>query len=496
MILHRFRRIVILPAFLCTLLAGCATQSSEILLQPVNEDREMGEKVSQQVAEQIGIVDDEKMTAYLNDLGQHIAKYVPDKRFDYTFQIVDQPESNAFAAPGGYVYVSRGILALSNAEDELGAVLAHEIVHVGRRHSAKQLAKQRVPGLLSLPGNIVGHVLSQDLGQLINAPVNLFGMTYLTAYSRQHELEADELGQKLSASAGYNPMALAAILGRLEKETALRTGEKRRPGFFDTHPTTPKRVNEITEHAQTVTWTPQPGIAGDRAQFLRRIEGLQVGENPAKGVFREQKFLHPDLDFFIEFPPKWKTINTPQTVGAFSPNQDGAVFLGLQGKGTDPQQAALAFVQGIEDKFNAKPSQSKAVKIGEWPAYVVTYTDNSGSEPVHMHFLWVACEGLMYQMIGMAPERYQGSLRKTALSFRQLSSKERSSIKETRIRIVSAHEGESLTQMCQRTKNVWDPQTTALMNGINKQTSLKQGQLLKIAVKQKYIGIEKKPPQP
>ena len=219
--------------WLIILMAGCAaTQSSEILLQPVDTDREMGEQVSQQVAEQIGIDDDDLMTSYLNDLGLHIANQVPDKRFDYTFQIVDQPESNAFAAPGGYIYMSRGILALSNSEDELAAVLAHEIAHVSRRHTAKQLAKQRVPGLLSLPGNIVGRVVSRDLGHLINAPVNLFGMTYVTAYSRQQELEADELGQKLSAKAGYDPLALAAILARLEKEAALKTGEKRRPGFF------------------------------------------------------------------------------------------------------------------------------------------------------------------------------------------------------------------------------------------------------------------------
>ena len=274
----------------------------------------------------------------------------------------------------------------------------------------------------------------------------------------------------------------------MKKKRRLKRAKSDVPVFFDTHPTTPTRVNEITVHAQTITWTPQPGIAGDRAQFLRRLEGLQVGENPAKGVFREQRFLHPDLDFFIKFPPKWKTINTPQTVGAFSPNQDGAIFLGIQGKGIDPQQTALAFVQGIEDKFNAKPSRSEAVKIGEWPAYVVTYTDNSGREPVYMHFLWVARDGLMYQMIGMTTERHQELLRKTALSFRQLSSKERSSIKETRIRIVSAREGESLKRLSQRTKNVWNPQRTALMNGISEQEPLKQGQLLKIAVSQKYIG--------
>jgi len=493
--LHFFSLSEVLPALLFVLLAGCASQPTELLLQPVDSDREMGAEVSQQVAEQIGIVDDNKMTSYLNDVGQHIAKYIPNRRFDYTFQIVDQAESNAFAAPGGYVYVSRGILSLCNSEDELAGVLAHEIVHVGRRHTAKQQAKQRVPNLLSLPGNIVGHVVSQDLGQLLNAPVNLFGMSFLTAYSRQHELEADDLGQTLSAKAGYDPLALAAILGRLEKEAALHTGKTRHPGFFDTHPTTPKRVNEITERAETIEWSPQPGIASDRVHFLRRLEGLRVGENPAKGIFQGQKFLQPDLDFFIEFPPKWKTMNTPKTVGAFSPNQDGGVFLGIQGKGTDPQQVAVVFMQGMKNKFDAKPSRSEAVKVGKWPAYIVTYTDNTGKEPVYMHFLWVAREGLMYQMIGITPERHKEDLRRTALSFRQLTPEERSSIEETLIRVVSAQEDEDLNHLCRRTNNVWNPQITALMNGITEQQPLKQNQPVKIAVKEKYRGIAKEPPE-
>ena len=477
-----------LSAIICVFIAGCAVRSPEVMMQPVEKDREMGAEATQQVTEQIGTIHDVKITPFLNRIGQRLAGQVAPRRFDYTFQVVDQKESNAFAAPGGYIFVSRGILALANSEAELAGVLAHEIIHVNRRHTAQQLAKQRVPNLLNLPGQIVGRVVHKDLGQLVRMPVNLVGMSFMTAYSRQHELEADQLGQRLMAASGYDPLALSDILGRLEKESELRTGEKRRASFFDTHPTTPKRVSEIKERAGTIEWNMQTGVTQSRAQFLKLLEGLTVGINPANGIFREQRFYHPDMDFFMEFPSKWKTVNTPKTVGAFSPDQDGLIFLGLQGKGTDPEQAAAKFIQGIKDQFGAEPSQSKASKIGKWPAYVVTYSDTSGKEPMNMHFLWVSRDGLMYHMIGIAPERKREDLRKTALSFRRLTTEEKTSIKVTRIKVVEAHGDEGLAQLCKRTNNIWKPKTTALMNGISDQSVLKKGQWVKIAVKQPYKG--------
>jgi predicted Zn-dependent protease len=473
---------------LTSLLSGCAGQLSEVMLQPVEEDRKMGKEVSELVEAQIGIVEDPGREAYLKSIGQRLLKHLPDRKFDYTFKLVDQREPNAFAAPGGYVYVSRGLLALSNSEDEIANVISHEIIHVNRRHSARQMAKERLPGILSIPGRAVGRVLDRDIGRLLNLPVSLLGQTYMASYSRQHELESDRLGMRVSADAGYNPRSLADILARLEQEGNRRTGEKQRVSFFDTHPSTPRRVNEVLEQADAIEWKPQPGIARDGA-YLNRLDGLLVGTNPARGVFRGQQFMHPDLDFFIEFPNKWNAINTPVAVAAISEKQDGVMVLGIKGKGSDPEQIAKSFTGALKKEFGIKPSRSEAVKVGQSDAYLVTLTDNSGREPVHMHFLWVAYNGSIYEMIGLAPERYRESLRNTALSFRPLTENERSSIKETRVRIVQARNDENLSQLSERTQNEWDLMTTEVINGIKADQMLDKGQRIKIAVAQGYKGF-------
>ncbi len=483
--LIRPTRASIILSIVISSLLGCAGRPSELLLQSTETDRQLGMEVSRQVAQQMGIVDKPAVFSYLSEIGHRLTGQIVDRRFDYTFQIVDQPEPNAFAAPGGFVYVSRGLLALANSEDELANVVAHEIVHVDRRHTAKQLSRQRLPSLFTLPGRAVGRVISQDLGNILNLPAATVGASFMASYSRQHELEADELGQQLSARAGYDPAALAAILEQIERQEQLQTGTTKGFSFFNTHPTAPRRVRDITERAQSISRAKGVGVARDKGVFLERLEGITVGTNPANGIFQGQKFLHPDLDFFIEFPRDWKTVNARHAVGAISPRQDALIFIGVIGVGSGPEEIARAFRAALEAEFGIAPSRSDAVKIGDWPAYLLTFTDHSGREPVYMHFLWVGARGFIYQMIGLATERYGPALRETALAFRPLTAEEKASIQVTRVHIVSARAGEDLDQFSERTGNIWDPQETAVMNGIAVDTPLQAGPI-KIAVSEPY----------
>jgi predicted Zn-dependent protease len=472
-----------LVLFFGVFLAGCA-----VGLQPVDEDKAMGQQVAEQVESTMGVYKDPQLSPYLDAVGRRLVAMNEDKRFTYTFSIVDQAESNAFAAPGGYIYVSRGILALSNSEDELANIVAHEIIHVSHRHTAQQLAKARVPGLLSLPGRVVGGVLSERLGNLINAPINMAGGAFIAKHSREQEFDSDRYGQILAASSGYDPQALATALAHLEKESRLMTGEERKASFFDTHPMTPDRVERLTRDAQKIEWTRQPGVAGDATVYLRRLDGLLIGPDPAQGVIDGRKIMHPVLDFAVTFPENWEVINTRQMALALEPKKKALFVMSIAGKGADPGEFADKFTRVFEEEYGTKPSISKPVKVGPYPGHLVTYSDKSGSEPMHIHFVWFSYRGLLYQYVGLGPERLRPALREAALSFRPLTKAERNGIKELRLRVVPAKAGETLSQLSVRRHNALKLDYTAVINNIDAGKPLRAGQRVKIGVLEPYSG--------
>ena len=485
---QRLKAHILILGVLMLVLQACATGGSEIFLPSIEKDIQQGSETAKAIALEMGIADDPRLTDYLQRVGERIVAANPDKRFEYNFQILDQFEPNAFALPGGWIFVSRGLMALTESEDELANVLGHEVVHVSNRHSAKQQSKAILPTLLSVPGAIVGGVISQDLGNLINMPVYLAGGAYLAAHSRQDEFEADQQGQNISAGAGYNPRALAPILDRIEQFAELQTGEKRMPGFFDTHPSTPDRADRIIEDAARIPWQKVPGIARHRSAYLRNLNGLLVGANPEEGVFAGRKFLHPILDLSVQFPQGWKTINTRQAVFAVTEKGDAALALGIEGPGTDPQQPADKYRAAFKKKYRVEPTRAERASVGNLPAYLLTYTDSTAKEPMCLCFVWIAYRDAIYRFVGVAPEGYRDMLRETAFSFRPMTRKEKASITETRLRIVSARRGETLAALSRRTGNQWDSETTSVMNGLRKDQQLKQGQLVKIAVRQSYTG--------
>jgi len=187
-------------------------------------------------------------------------------------------------------------------------------------------------------------------------------------------------------------------------------------------------------------------------------------------------------------PQDWQVINTPQAAIAVAPKKEALLLISIAGKEITPQQAAAELTGAIEKRYRVKPSIDKEVKVGSNSGHLVTYTDNSGREPMHIHFLWFAYRGLLYQYVGLGPERLRPTLRDAALSFRPLTRAERSGIKEMRLRVVAAKQGDTLPQLSARGHNAWEMDYTAVINGIDPGKPLKSGQLVKIAVVMPYRG--------
>lgn len=488
----------IAPAALAPLAIGMlvASAQGQLFGRSAQSDIQQGAEVAKLVEQQIGLYPMPKTEAYLREVGGRLVVAVNDSRWKFSFQIVNQSEPNAFAIPGGGIYVSRGLLALLEREDELAGVLAHEIAHVTQRHSAKQQRKGILPGLLSLPGHVVGNVVGENLGALINAPIDTVGGAWLSRYSRGQESESDRLGIRTAAQAGYDPLALADMLRRLEQDVASQTGEKRRFSIFDSHPMTDTRLKDIQSRSAALTPATKPRVAPDAASLFAKLDGIWWGENPDEGVFRKNQFLQPTFGFTLLFPEGWKHQNTPQYVISAHPAKEAILLLGSAGPASDPEVTGQKFTEKMRTKARAEPTSTHRTSVGESPAFVVTYLDRSGRAPTYLHFAWVAMAGRTYQLIGLAPEKHREALRNAALSLRPLTDMDRSAITGKRLRIVAARQGERLEQLGARSGNVWSLAYTALVNGLNVDASLSEGQLIKIAREERWTHQDGKTGKP
>jgi predicted Zn-dependent protease len=452
--------------------------------QNVDLDKRLGAENAKMVEDQIGLYPDKEMTDYVRAVGNKLVAQLDKNPFDFQFHIADDRVPNAFALPGGYVYVTRGILTLITSEDELACVMAHEIFHVIKRHSVKQMRKSIIPHLLEVPGAIVGTVVSDNLADLINAPIKTSNTLFLSSYSRRHETESDTHGIELAAKAGYNPLAMSAILERISKTVELLTDEKEKKSYFDDHPYTPDRVKTIEKTSAKLSWKEKSKIS---EEFPAPLNGLVFGYNPRKGFFDKQVFIHPDLNFTITFPDEWETSNQPSSVVAIHEDRQAGIFLGLEDPSKSPKEHAKEFEKEIEKEHDQKPSRSEARIVNNHQAYVISIEDNSEDVPMYIHILWLKMNGLLFKIIGFAPKAFETELKETAMSLRALSSKERKDINVNSVRIVYASGNETLKDLGKRTKNVLNVNLTALINGIEEDAKLEKNQALKVVVKEYYF---------
>lgn len=465
------------------LLTGCGSTS----FVSVESEQSTGKEAARQVTNEIGLYDADFLASYIDAVGHKLVAFLDDPQYSFEFRVVDQAEPNAFALPGGYIYISRGMLALINSEDELAGILAHEISHVTLRHHAQQVSRSIVPGLLTLPGKAVGAVVGEDIGEMINAPIEAAGKVYLSSYSRTQETEADRVGMQLAATAGYDPAALGIALETLELTVDLLTGEQRKFSFYDTHPTTPTRIADVEKLARRITWSPSRRFAADQAELFRRLDGLWWGPvNPANGVFHGQQFLHADLDFTITFPEGWTLVNTPRFVGAFEQDEKALAILGGPEPAVDPEIPARAFIAEMKEQAGLEPAESGPVEIGNWPAWLVRFEDPSGAEPVSLYYLWVSSPTTTFQAIGLGADEYRDLLGDTARSLRALTQEERESIYGYKLNIVAARQDETFAAISTRTDNALSEELTAVINGLPSDGLLEDGELIKVVRKEKY----------
>jgi predicted Zn-dependent protease len=473
---------------LCLLLAGCARNAANGEHEP-----SPSEQVTAELRQNVGFVDDPELQAYVARVGGRITAQGKRKDVDFRFYIVDMPVPNALALPEGQIFVSRGVLVLVNTEDELAGILAHEIAHVEERHAAERENLNIVTSPIRFGTGIAGWATGLIIPGLGDAIVELGESTaglVLAPYSREQEREADRVGQSLAAAAGYEPEGLVTLLETMANAEALDPGNAHEQSFFDSHPATAERVALSREHGKTLTPAPRPAPTADRKALLETLQGLIIGENPGKGFFDDNWFVHPELAFVMSFPPDWTGINSDGFVGAQMPNEETFVMLALVSKGTDPISGAKVASEKLKIDL---VKEAQLGTINELPAAKIRtqFTAENG-ELEKLELTWIAHGGLIYQVMGVAAlERFDAVeeiMRKSANSFRALTDDELSQILVVKLQIVAARQGESIAGLAERVKTPWSAEAISVVNHKSATAPLEAGELLKVGIHKRYVG--------
>ncbi len=454
--------------------------------QSIDYDIQMGKEAHKEIINTIGIYQHPSQ-AYIKKVGNRLVATLQKKQFDFRFFIIDMKEPNAMALPGGYIYISRGILPLINSEDELAGVMGHEIIHAYFRHSIKSMKQGILPAVLQIPGNIIHEVISPELGNLINSPIKFTSEIFGSSYSRQHENEADEYGIIVAAKAGYQPDALINVLNRLEKVTQLETHKEAKFSFFDSHPMTKKREQHIKKNASNTKIIVQKPFITNKNDFIKQFNGICIKNNPAQGIFRENIFLHPDMGFVVEFPNGWLTANSPQMVGAVDSARNAQLFLGVKNE----QKAPAFYAKKAKENMDTSKVvfiNDKKTEVNGKDAYIMSLNGKDTKENMVIHMLWVNMNNYTFLFMAAGDPSYNKVLKKSIFSLRPITSEERKSIKSTVLHIVEAKEAETLEELSKRTGNVLNKDYLLIINDIDASTKLKKGQLIKIGKEETYKG--------
>jgi predicted Zn-dependent protease len=481
--LNRWIRIVFLATGILVLPAH-----AQLFSPSPKKEVELGAEIAQEVEQQLGLYTSApEASAYLSAVGGKLAAVANDARWKFSFQILDQEEPNAFAIPGGAIYVSRGLLALVNSEDELAGVLAHEIAHVTERHSAKQQRKGFLPGLLSVPGNVVGMV-NQGLGAIINTPVDLASGAWISHYSRTQEKEADGIGIQTVAKAGYNGDALADLLQRMERVVNSQNNQKRKSSIFDSHPMTETRLADIRSRAASLKRGPHQSFAPDKASLLGKVDGIWWEDNPEQGVFRRDSFVQPAVGFAMDLPEGWTNRNTPMYVISIAPTRNGVELISIADRPTDPEVLGKRFIAQMRKNSRIEPISAEKIVVDQFPGFVATYREKSGREDVYLDMTWVTMNTNSFQIMSYGPDKYRQTMHASVATLRPLNEPERGAVTAKRLRVVMSPGGENLSELGKRTANIWSEEFTGLVNDLKPDATLAQGQLIKIAREESWAA--------
>ncbi|MGA9032864.1 MAG: M48 family metalloprotease [Sulfuricaulis sp.] len=411
-------------------ITGCATNpvsgTPDVVFMTEATEISIGSRNDAEVRNKYGVYDNPELQAYVQRVGQKLAAQSHRPGLTYHFTVLDTPEVNAFALPGGYIYITRGILAYLNSEAELSTVLGHEIGHVTARHAVRQYTAASATGFVgALVGVATGIPVTQDL-------FNVLGNAMLSGYGRDHELESDRLGAEYLARAGYDPQAMIKVIGVLKNQEEFekkRAAAENRPlriyhGVFASHPSADTRLQEVVAEANKFKTSTTINIA--REDYLKQIDKIQFGDiKQIDIVCSDNHCYHKDIDVALSFPEGWQLNINYNLIEATSPDFQAILRVDIEDLVKEMQpDVFLKIRMGVSSLEQGRPIQGMG-----FPSYsgIAPSSPSFGSRRTRVSVVYYNDKRFLFSGVTNTPESFaafDARFMATAHSLRPLNAQE------------------------------------------------------------------------
>ena len=468
-------------------LAGCATPVADPRIS--QQEAQVAAQNNEQIVAEFGGALGGSVGPYVEQVGDRVAAFsqTPNAAQAYTFTTLNSPVENAFAIPGGRVYITRELMTLMEDEAELAFVLGHEVGHIAADHSQARQAKAQNNSLLGVLGAVVGSVVGGGVGNILAQGTQQYAQLNTLSYSRDQEYESDTLGIRYMASAGYDPLAAGGMLTSLGEASALESriqGNQSRstPEWARTHPLSENRTARAVELARQ---TPQAGNGlRNRDQFLARVDGVIVDDDPAQGIVDGQTFTHPDLRLKFSIPQGFRMQNGTRAVSISGSSGQAQFSLG-QFNGNLDQYVANVIRGVVGQQAQVQIPQPRSTTINGLPAAYTTTRVNTQRGAVDlsvMAYRFSADRAYHFAMITQAGQGI-GPFAQMVESFRPISAQEASAIRPRVIQVATVRSGDTIQSLAGRMAyNNYQVERFMTLNSLNGNSRLTPGQKVKLVV--------------
>ena len=358
---------------LLSLIISCSvnpvTGERDFVLMSEDAELEMGRKYYSQILQSQTLYQDPKIQSYVQSIGDSLAELSHRSDLIYRFTVLDSPDVNAFALPGGYIFINRGLMVYLSSEEELAAVLGHEIGHVTARHSVRQISQAQVLSIIS-------YAVAREAGSAAGDLTNIASGALVAGYGRDMELQADSLGAEYMAKQGYSASGMIDTISVLKEhelystEVSKRRGSNQQTyhGIFASHPSNDSRLKEVIKKADSLR---KDSLESNSLNYLKRIEGMTYGDSQVAGILRKNGFYHKDLDIRLISPDNWEVLNTPNSLIFIAPEGKASLQVSVsdQVRKETPKNYLSRLTSG-------EVYQSKELKLGGHQAFLTLLEEN------------------------------------------------------------------------------------------------------------------------